>query len=175
MYSSRVCVEDRCVSTPARKGHVEPRALDAAQGLFSSSFLYVFKENLNARVLQTCPFRVYRGKRKCSSHRSPKPSRPASTVTNTDVYDWFPLIRIRSMNKSDELFGRERYVRAARPTKHTKFKTNKFKHVDNKQQPAQPEYGDEQADAGRDCRTCLARPNSQARTRTGKCSFSLFS
>ena len=32
----------------------------------------------------------------------------------------------------------------------------------------QSEYGDEQADAGRDCRTCLARPNSQARTRTGK-------
>ena len=28
----------------------------------------------------------------------------------------------------------------------------------------QPEYGDEQADAGRDCRTHLARPNSQART-----------
>ena len=27
----------------------------------------------------------------------------------------------------------------------------------------QPGYGDEQADAGRDCRTCLARPNSQAR------------
>ena len=39
----------------------------------------------------------------------------------------------------------------------------------------QPEYGDEQADAGRDCRTCLARPNSQARTQTGKYSFSLFS
>ena len=39
----------------------------------------------------------------------------------------------------------------------------------------QPEYGDEQADAGRDCRTRLARPNSQARTRTGKFSFSLFS
>ena len=38
-----------------------------------------------------------------------------------------------------------------------------------------PEYGDEQADAGRDCRTRLARPNSQARTRTGKSSFSLFS
>ena len=31
-------------------------------------------------------------------------------------------------------------------------------------QPA--EYGDEQADAGRGCRTRLARPNSQARTRT---------
>ena len=31
----------------------------------------------------------------------------------------------------------------------------------------QPEYGDEQADAGRDCRTRLARPNSQAQTRTG--------
>ena len=39
----------------------------------------------------------------------------------------------------------------------------------------QPEYKDEQADAGRDCRTRLARPNSQARTRTGKYSFSLFS
>ena len=38
----------------------------------------------------------------------------------------------------------------------------------------QPQYGDEQADAGRDCRTRLARPNSQARTRTGKYSFSLF-
>ena len=36
----------------------------------------------------------------------------------------------------------------------------------------QPDYGDEQADAGRDCRTRLARPNSQARTRTGKYSFS---
>ena len=32
----------------------------------------------------------------------------------------------------------------------------------------QPEYGDEQADAGRDCQTRLARPNSQARTRTRK-------
>ena len=36
----------------------------------------------------------------------------------------------------------------------------------------QPEYGDEQADAGRDGRTRLARPNSQARTETGKYSFS---
>ena len=32
----------------------------------------------------------------------------------------------------------------------------------------QPEYRDDQADAGRYCRTRLARPNSQARTRTGK-------
>ena len=32
----------------------------------------------------------------------------------------------------------------------------------------QPEYRNEQADAGRDCRTCLARPNFQARTQTGK-------
>ena len=39
----------------------------------------------------------------------------------------------------------------------------------------QPEHGDEQADAGRNCRTRLARPNSQARTRAGKYSFSLFS
>ena len=35
----------------------------------------------------------------------------------------------------------------------------------------QPEYGDEQADAGRDCRTRQARPNSQAQTWTGKYSF----
>ena len=39
----------------------------------------------------------------------------------------------------------------------------------------QLEYGDEQADAGRDGRTHLARPNSQARTGTGDYSFSLFS
>ena len=39
----------------------------------------------------------------------------------------------------------------------------------------QPENGDEQADAGRDGRTRLARPNFQARTGTGKYSFSLFS
>ena len=32
----------------------------------------------------------------------------------------------------------------------------------------QPEYGDDQADAGLDCRTHLARPNSQARTGTAK-------
>ena len=34
------------------------------------------------------------------------------------------------------------------------------------------EYGNEQAGAGRDCRARLARPNSQARVRTGKYSFS---
>ena len=39
----------------------------------------------------------------------------------------------------------------------------------------QHKYGDEQPDAGRDCRTPLARPNSQARTGIGKYSFSLFS
>ena len=39
----------------------------------------------------------------------------------------------------------------------------------------QPEYGDEQADAGRDDQTCLARRDSQVRTKTGKYSFSLFS
>ena len=32
----------------------------------------------------------------------------------------------------------------------------------------QPEYGNEQGDTGRDCRTRLARPNPQARTGTGK-------
>ena len=35
----------------------------------------------------------------------------------------------------------------------------------------QPEYGDGQADAGRDCRHRLARPNYQARTRAGKINF----
>ena len=40
--------------------------------------------------------------------------------------------------------------------------------------PIQPGYEDEQADAGRACRTPM-RPNSQARTGTGKYSFSLFS
>ena len=36
----------------------------------------------------------------------------------------------------------------------------------------QPEYGDGQTDAGRDCRTRLARrPNSQARTRAGRYYF----
>ena len=38
----------------------------------------------------------------------------------------------------------------------------------------QPEYGDEQADAGRDGSTRLARPNSQARTGNGEYYFSLF-
>ena len=39
----------------------------------------------------------------------------------------------------------------------------------------QPEYGNEQTGVKRDCRTRLARPNSQARTGTGKYSFSLVS
>ena len=38
----------------------------------------------------------------------------------------------------------------------------------------QPEYGDEQADARRECRNRLARQSSHARTGTGKYSFSLF-
>ena len=32
----------------------------------------------------------------------------------------------------------------------------------------QPEYGDEQTEAGRDCRARLTRSSSQARTGTGK-------
>ena len=35
----------------------------------------------------------------------------------------------------------------------------------------QPDYGDEKADAGRDCRNRLVRPNSQARTRQGNIHF----
>ena len=46
----------------------------------------------------------------------------------------------------------------------------------SKHQVQHDEYGDEQADAGRDWhRTRLARPNSQEGTETGKYSFSLFS
>ena len=47
--------------------------------------------------------------------------------------------------------------------------------IERNQHQIQPEYGDEQADAGRDCRTRLARPKSQASTGTGEYSFSLFS
>ena len=119
MYSSRVYVENRCISTPARKGHMEPRALDGARSFF---FL--------CSCSPTCPFRVYRGKRK---HSSPKPQTFPSGVnsnhqraTNTHVYDRFPLIRMRPINKSDGLFWGEGNVRAARPTKHIKFKTNKL-------------------------------------------------
>ena len=39
----------------------------------------------------------------------------------------------------------------------------------------QSEYEDEKTGAGRDCQTRLVTPNSQARTGTGKYSFSLFS
>ena len=39
----------------------------------------------------------------------------------------------------------------------------------------QPEYGDEQADSGRNYRTRFARPIHQAQTGTGINSFSLFS
>ena len=39
----------------------------------------------------------------------------------------------------------------------------------------QSKYEHEQADAGRECRTRLARPNTQARTRIERYSFSLFS
>ena len=35
----------------------------------------------------------------------------------------------------------------------------------------QPEYGDGQGDAGRDCRTCLAKPNSQAERVQGNIHF----
>ena len=41
--------------------------------------------------------------------------------------------------------------------------------------PTHPEYEDEQADAGRDCRSRLARPSYQARTETGGYSHSQFS
>ena len=39
----------------------------------------------------------------------------------------------------------------------------------------QPEHGDEYAGVGLDCRARLTNPHSQARTGTGKYSFSMFS
>ena len=43
--------------------------------------------------------------------------------------------------------------------------------ISRKSDQIQPEYGDGHADAGRDCRPRLTRPNSQARTGTGKDNF----
>ena len=55
-----------------------------------------------------------------------------------------------------------------------KLPNNDTKHMPEKGE-IQPEYGDEQADAERACRTRLARPNSETQTETEKYSFSLFS
>ena len=75
MHSSRGSVENRCVSTPARKDHAEPRALDGAR------YFFLFF----CTCSPICPFQVlYKGKRKYSSPRSPKPSRPASTATTNE-------------------------------------------------------------------------------------------
>ena len=111
---------------------------------------------------------------------SPKPQTFPSGVnsnhqraTNTVVYDWFPLIRTRPIGTTNEAHQIHNKQVDNKQTNEAHQIQNK--HVDNKQQPAQSEYGDEQADAGRDCRTRLVRPNSQAPTRTGKYSFSLFS
>ena len=118
VYSSRVCVENRCVGTPARKGHVEPRALDAAQGPF---FLLLFCTYSPT----CCPFRVYRGT---------KPSHPASTATTNEQPTLTYTIGFPYQPHGDEaneqirrnIGGGGGDVRAARPTKHTKFKINKL-------------------------------------------------
>ena len=90
--------------------------------VFSFSFLYVFSNLLVSGIQGQTEISLF-----------PKPQTSPSGVnsnrqraTNTDVCDWFPLIRMRSMSKPDELFGGEGNVGAARPTKHTKFKTNKL-------------------------------------------------
>ena len=92
MYSSIVCVENRCVSTPARKDHVEPRELDGAR-YFSS--LYVFSNLPVSGIIQV----------QTEILISPKPQTFPSGVssnhqraTNTHVYDRFSLIRMKPMN-----------------------------------------------------------------------------
>ena len=57
------------------------------------------------------------------------------------------------------------------PLRRSKKSSKTGIHRSTSKHQIQPEYGDEQVDAGRDCRTRLARPNSQARTRTGNIHF----
>ena len=58
---------------------------------------------------------------------------------------------------------------SSRPTRNRKHKQYSTRHyifsvsLSYKMYQIQPEYGDEQAEAGRDCRTYLAKPNYQAR------------
>ena len=68
------------------------------------------------------------------------------------------------------------WPRPVRPLKSRMNGKKTHTHTHMKQQfytrhQIQPEYGDEQADAGRDGWTRLARPNSQARTGTGEYYF----
>ena len=55
------------------------------------------------------------------------------------IYDRFSLIPMRPMNKSDELFGGKGKVRAARPMKHIKFKTNKLTAAGSQDQSQKPQ------------------------------------
>ena len=133
VYSSRVCVENRCVSTPpARKGQVESRALDSARYFF----FYV-------RVLQPARFRYTKANGNIPLPEAPTfPSGVNSNhqrAMNTHVYDRFPLIRMRPINKSDELFEGQGNVGEARPTKHTKFKTNKLTTAASQDQSQKPQ------------------------------------
>ena len=82
-----------------------------------------------------------------------------------------------AQNDSDERAELRGYVQFNKYTYIHTYSTvyNNSNNYTYKTAHIQPEHGDEQADAGRDCRTRLARPNSQARTRAGKYSFSLFS
>ena len=104
MYSSRVCVENRCVSTPARKDYVVRGATCPGR---CKAFFFLLHSN----------------------HQR---------ATSTHVYNRFPLIPMRSMNKSDDLFGGEGNVRAVRPTKHIKFKINKLTTAGSQDQNQKP-------------------------------------
>ena len=121
MYSSRVCVENRCVSTPARKGHVESRA--TRRKVFFCIFCYL-------RVLQPARF-GYTG----ANGNIPLPGASNLPVRRqqqqpTSNQHWRIRLISPHPNEANEQIRRiiwgEGNVRAARPTKHTKFKTNKL-------------------------------------------------
>ena len=134
VYSSRVCVENRCVSTPARKGHVEPRALDGARYFF-----------LLCMYSPTCPFRVYKGKRKYSSPRSPnlpvwRQQQPPTSNEHSRIRSVSPHPLEASEQIQPTIWGGGKCKSGtARPTKHTKFKTNKLTTAASQGQSQKPQ------------------------------------
>ena len=103
MYSSRGCAENRCVSTPARKGptwsHVPWRA---GQGLFCF---------FSVRTCSTiCPFRDRQTKMKHNKSKTNKLTAAASQKPQEYVFSNLPVPGIQGQTEM----------------KHTKFKSNRL-------------------------------------------------